>query len=101
MPARPSLTTHDPWSTVLNGARLKDTRCQRGLSRAELADNAGISRSTLARLERQQQAPCRCRTVARLAAALSVNVETLICSPGQQEPAAIGLSAGQDHDDQR
>jgi hypothetical protein len=35
-----------------------------------LADQAGISLTTMARLERQHCSPCRTRTLARLAAAL-------------------------------
>jgi transcriptional regulator with XRE-family HTH domain len=58
------------WFTVLDGHRLRRLRCQRGLSREQLADRAGINPATVARLERQPSAPCRCRTLGRLAAAL-------------------------------
>ena len=58
------------WFTVLDGHRLRRLRNQRGLSREQLADRAGLSPATVARLEREPSAPCRSRTLSRLAAAL-------------------------------
>ena len=66
------------WFTVVDGARLRQLRRQCGLSAAELAGKAGVAQSTVTRLERDQQCPCRTRTLARLARAL-----------GQQPPALI------------
>jgi transcriptional regulator with XRE-family HTH domain len=58
------------WTVVLDGTRLRDLRCERGLSQSELAGLAGISKATVARLERQAMTSCRGRTLARLAGAL-------------------------------
>jgi transcriptional regulator with XRE-family HTH domain len=58
------------WTTILGGGRLRQLRRQHELSREQLAAHAGISLATVARLERQPAAPCRCRTLGRLAAAL-------------------------------
>lgn len=58
------------WFTVVDGRRLRRLRNQRGLSQEQLATHAGISLTTLRRLERQPAAPCRSRTLGRLAAAL-------------------------------
>ena len=58
------------WTTVLDGARLRELRREHGLSQEKLADRAGISLTTVGRLERQARATCRGRTLARLAAAL-------------------------------
>ena len=58
------------WTTILDGGRLRHLRNQRGLSQERLATHAGISLTTLRRLERQPAAPCRTRTLGRLAAAL-------------------------------
>ena len=58
------------WLTVLDGHRLRHLRHQHGLSQEQLASQAGISLTTMRRLERQPAAPCRCRTLGRLAAAL-------------------------------
>ena len=58
------------WFTVMDGRRLRHLRSQRGLSRQRLAGQAGISPATVARLERQPAAPCRCRTLGRIARAL-------------------------------
>jgi transcriptional regulator with XRE-family HTH domain len=65
------------WTTVLDGARLQHLRRQRGLSQEQLADRAGISPATGARLERQPTAPCRGRTLSRLASALSEHAANL------------------------
>ena len=67
------LPRRDPsarWTTNLDGRRLQRLRRQYGMSQEQLADRAGISPATVARLERQPAAPCRCRTLGRLAAAL-------------------------------
>jgi transcriptional regulator with XRE-family HTH domain len=68
----PTQTSHPGrrWFTVVDGQRLRRLRNQRRLSREQLAVRAGISPATVARLERQPAAPCRCRTLGRLAAAL-------------------------------
>ena len=70
----PTTQTSHPgqrWFTVLDGHRLRRLRRQHGLSREQLAGRAGISLATVARLENQPAAPCRCRTLGRLACALS------------------------------
>jgi DNA-binding XRE family transcriptional regulator len=59
-----------PQSYVLDGPRLRRLRRQHGWSQEELADRAGISVTTVAKLERQPHPSCRGRTLARLAAAL-------------------------------
>jgi transcriptional regulator with XRE-family HTH domain len=58
------------WTTVLDGTRLRQLRREHGLSQEQLASRARISLATVARLERQPEAKCRGRTLARLAAAL-------------------------------
>ena len=60
------------WVTVLDGTQLRQLRRQHGLSQHQLAAEAGISQSTIARLEPCSRATCRSRTLARLAAALQV-----------------------------
>jgi transcriptional regulator with XRE-family HTH domain len=61
----------------LDGHRLRQLRRQHGLSQEKLADRAGISLTTMARLERQHRSPCRTRTLARLAAALGEHPASL------------------------
>lgn len=59
------------WTTALDGGRLQHVPRRHGLSQEQLASQAGISLTTMRRLERQHTAPCRCRTpLARLAGAL-------------------------------
>ncbi len=65
------------WTTVLDGQRLRQLRHEHGLSQEKLADRAGISLATVARLECQPRSPCRCRTLARLAAALGEQPATI------------------------
>jgi DNA-binding transcriptional regulator YiaG len=48
-----------PYTFILDGRRLRHLRQQRGLSQHELADQAEVSLTTVARLERQRHAPCR------------------------------------------
>ena len=68
------------WTTSLDGSRLRQLRHQHGVSQEQLADQAGISLTTITRLERQPRAACRTRTLARLAAALGQPPATLISS---------------------
>jgi transcriptional regulator with XRE-family HTH domain len=75
------------WVTVLNGTRLRQLRRQHGLSQKQLAAKAGISQSTIARLEPCSRTTCRSRTLARLAAALQVQPATLtLDSPPVSRP---------------
>jgi transcriptional regulator with XRE-family HTH domain len=81
----------DRWFTVVDGARLRELRNQRGLSAAELAGKAGIGLSTVRKLERQPGRSCRGRTLARLAAALGQPVTALAAS---QPPPGDAVSRG-------
>jgi serine/threonine-protein kinase RsbW len=65
------------WTAVLDGPRLRHLRRLHGLSQEKLADQAGISPATVARLERQSRPCCRTRTMARLAAALGEHPATI------------------------
>jgi DNA-binding XRE family transcriptional regulator len=69
------------WTTVLDGERLREMRRQRGLSQEQLADLAGISLSTMARLESQDRSPCRSWTLGRLAAALDETPASMTPGP--------------------
>jgi len=69
------------WFVVANGRRLRALRRQRGLSRVMLAGRAGISLTTVSKLERQDRASCRGRTLARLGAALGVQPAALMPEP--------------------
>jgi DNA-binding XRE family transcriptional regulator len=61
---------------ILDGQQLRHLRRQCGLSQEELAGQAGLSVTTIARLERQASAPCRGRTLGRLARALGEHPAT-------------------------
>jgi DNA-binding XRE family transcriptional regulator len=63
--------------SVLDGRQLRQLRRQNGLSQEKLADLAGVSLTTVSRLERQSPAPCRSWTLARLALALGEQQDTL------------------------
>ena len=82
MSAVPNMQGTHRWTAAVDGRRLRELRRQRGLARDELAAKAGISPHTLSRLERQQNASCRTRTLARLAGALG------------EEPSSIALGIG-------
>jgi transcriptional regulator with XRE-family HTH domain len=69
-----SLTAHalpdSRWTALIYGRHLRNSRSQHGLTRDQLARKAGISVTTIARLERHASTRCRSRTLARLAAGL-------------------------------
>jgi DNA-binding XRE family transcriptional regulator len=69
-PGTPCARPTPPHTFILDGNLLRQLRHQRGLSQADLADQAGISLTTVARLERQPHAPCRGWTLGRLARAI-------------------------------
>ena len=68
--ASPLIQASQRWTTSLDGVRLRQLRHQHHLSQEQLAAKAGISLTTIRRLERQPAAPCRTRTLGRLARAL-------------------------------
>jgi serine/threonine-protein kinase RsbW len=65
------------WTAVIDGHRLRYLRRLHGMSQDKLADRAGISAATVARLERQPRPSCRTSTLARLAAALGEHPATI------------------------
>ena len=78
--ARPAILSTrplPPYTFILDGDRLRHLRQQRGLSQNELADQAAVSLTTVARLERQRHAPCRGWTLGRLARALGQHPATM------------------------
>ncbi len=70
-----------PRTFLLDGQRLRQLRRQRGLSQEELAGQAGVSLTTVARLERQSCASCRGWTLSRLARALGEHPATITLRP--------------------
>jgi DNA-binding transcriptional regulator YiaG len=76
-PGTPSTRPTPPHTFILDGQLLRQLRHQRGLSQAALADQAGISLTTVARLERQPHAPCRGWTLGRLAKAVGEDPTTM------------------------
>jgi DNA-binding transcriptional regulator YiaG len=62
-----------PHTFILDGHLLRQLRRQRSISQEALADRAGISLTTIVRLERQLRAPCRGWTLGRLAKAVGEN----------------------------
>lgn len=93
--AGPDESQLPPYTAVVDGQRLRQLRRQHGLSVDNLACQARIGRTTLARLERQPRPRCRTRTVALLAAALGENPETIavLIRTNKTTPARPGLAA--------
>jgi DNA-binding XRE family transcriptional regulator len=58
------------WTTAIDSRRLRALRLERGMSQGSLADRAGVSVTTVARLERHPLPLCHFRTRSRLAKAL-------------------------------
>jgi DNA-binding XRE family transcriptional regulator len=67
----------DRWITLADGRKIRQLRHQLGLSQDALADLAQIGVTTLARLERDDHAPCRTWTLGRIAAALNEPFDSL------------------------
>ena len=82
---------------ALDGMRLRELRRQHGLSQETLADRAGLSITTVARLESQPTSPCRGRTLGRLAAALGEEPEAISLTGAR----AAGRGTSQGEDEQR
>ena len=81
------------WTTILDGQQLRKLRRQRELSQEKLADLAGVSLGTVARLERQEHSRCRGRTLARLAAALGERPASI--SPPESVAADVTVTRGE------
>ena len=81
-----------PQMFILDGRRLRQLRRQRGLSQEGLTDQAGLSVATVARLERQTSAPCRGRTLGRLARALGEHPTTSTLRAGESRADALRQS---------
>ena len=52
--------------------RLKELRIERGISQEELAEKSGISRTTLSKIENNEEAAVNTRTIAKLAEVFDV-----------------------------
>lgn len=83
------------WISAVDGQQLWRLRHQHGLSQDQLAATAGISQSTVARLEPHPHITCRSRTLARLAAALGYPPATLVSSPDPARRNPWSLTATQ------
>ena len=68
-------------AVVYIGDRLKAVRIEQALTQEELADQAGVSTNTVARLERNETEP-HMPTVRKLAAALGVEPRRLTTTEG-------------------
>jgi transcriptional regulator with XRE-family HTH domain len=62
---------------VYIGKNLKDARFRAGLTQVELAEKAGVTQTTVARIERDAVEP-EVTTVRKLAAALGVTISDLL-----------------------
>jgi transcriptional regulator with XRE-family HTH domain len=74
-----------PWTSAVDGDMLRRLRCQRGLPKIGLADKAGISVSTVAKLEGEPGARARIHTLGLLAGALGVPLATIAPDLGPQQ----------------
>lgn len=71
-------------SKLTTGTYVRQLRVDRGLTRAALADRAGVSESTLARLELSDQEPT-VRLLRRIAAVLEVEVSDVLNPPAPEQ----------------
>lgn len=83
-------------STVLQhvGTNIRSLRDERGLSQQELADQAGVSRRTIAALETGQVNISLAKLDA-IAIVLGVNFRTIVSAPEHKEHALVNVLAWQ------
>lgn len=84
------------WTTVIDGQLLREMRRQRGLSQERLADLAGVSLTTVARLERRPMQPCRMWTLYRLAHVLQQHPGPPSARPPHQAAGPLGPAGARD-----
>jgi transcriptional regulator with XRE-family HTH domain len=72
---------------VMNGRRVEELRKERGWSKKDLAEAAGINRGTLRRVEREE--PVRGETGKKVAGALEVNYLSIGQPYYEPEKAAL------------
>ena len=60
--------------------KLKDIRLKKGFTQEQLAKKSGVSRITISRLESGAQTVIKSSTIIKLADALKVNPQVLLCS---------------------
>lgn len=77
-----------PWTTIVDGNRLRDMRRHHGMTQEQLADQAQVSLSALARLERQDRGRCRTWTLSRLAITLGEHHTAITPAPARALPRA-------------
>ena len=68
----------------MSGIRLRDIRIRKGLSQTQLAKDAGVSRVTIRRLEKQGLEHCVLLTAKTIAEALGVTIDDLISATGEK-----------------
>jgi serine/threonine-protein kinase RsbW len=90
--SRSSIRPDRYWLATLDGTRLREARIERGLSRDKLAADAGVSLSTMARLESQRVASCHRATLYRIAATLADDPEQFISALATTDAAAKARS---------
>lgn len=86
------------WITTLDGTRLREARIERGLSRDKLAAEAGVSLTTMTRLEGERAASCHRATLYRIAASLADDPRPVISAltitdaafEARRQPSSLG-----------
>lgn len=68
----------------MSGKHLRDIRMRKGLSQTQLAKDAGVSRVTIRRLEKQGLEHCVLLTAKIIAEALGVTIDDLISDTGEK-----------------
>lgn len=69
----------------LSGKNVREKREGQGMSQEELAEKTGMSRTQIGRIERGNAKNSRADTVKKIANALQVNIEELLCEKDEKE----------------
>lgn len=70
---------------VLSGEHVCEKRQKQGMPQEELAEKTGMSRTQIGRIERGEAKNSRIDTVKKIANALQVNIEELLCEEDEKE----------------
>jgi serine/threonine-protein kinase RsbW len=84
------------WLVTVDGERLRRARLRAGLSQQRLADAAGVSLTTVLKLESKSRARCRFTTMEQVAAGLGAHPQAITAQPddGRHWPESRATASG-------
>ena len=75
----------------MDGKKIRDLRIKKGMSLTKLAKVSGISKSYLSFIERGKQTNPSIEVIEKISKALSVDLQSLLTTPKQNEPPDLDI----------